>query len=142
MAKKIVVGFDGSSYSWKALKEAVRLANLDHAQIFVISIEELPRFPGTISEVIEERNSKESYFRKLHKEAEETLTKEGTDLKNVNMHIKIGHPAKALVEYVSSINANLLILGHSGHSDMWGNFFGTTADKVIRHAPCSVLVVR
>jgi nucleotide-binding universal stress UspA family protein len=142
MAKKIAVGFDGSTGSWKALKEAARLASLDQAKIFVISIEELPSFPSTVGEVIEEQDSKESCFHKIHSEAEEVLLRAGMDLKNVSMQIKIGHPAKKLTEYVTSINADLLVLGHSGHSGVWGSFLGTTADKVIRHATSSVLVVR
>jgi nucleotide-binding universal stress UspA family protein len=35
-----------------------------------------------------------------------------------------------------------LIIGHRGHSGIWGRLLGTTADKVVDHAPCSVLVVR
>jgi nucleotide-binding universal stress UspA family protein len=35
-----------------------------------------------------------------------------------------------------------LFVGHSGHSGLWGTFLGTTADKVVRHAPRSVFIVR
>ena len=43
MARKIAVGFDGSEGGWKALREAVRLTRLEKAELWVISIEELPR---------------------------------------------------------------------------------------------------
>ena len=34
------------------------------------------------------------------------------------------------------------VMGHMGHSSVWGTFMGTTAEKVTRHVTCSVLVVR
>jgi len=37
---------------------------------------------------------------------------------------------------------DLVVVGHAGHSHVWGSFMGTTAEKVSRHAPCDVLIVR
>jgi nucleotide-binding universal stress UspA family protein len=142
MAKKIAVGFDGSEGSFRALRESVRLAVMEQAQLYVVSIEEIPRYPGTVGEVMEEQEFKENQFHKLHKEAEATASQAGLNLDNLKTEIKIGHPARGLVDYVSQIAADLLVLGHSGHSAVWGSFLGTTAEKVLRHACCSVLVVR
>ena len=142
MAKKIAVGFDGSDGSWRALKEAARLAVLEQASLYIVSIEEIPRYPGTVGEVMEEQETCETHLHKLHKEATDITSLAGLPAENTKTHIKIGHPAKSLVEYVSEIGADLLILGHSGHSGVWGTFLGTTAEKVIRHVPCSVYVVR
>lgn len=142
MEKKIAVGFDGSDGSWRALKEAARLAVLEKAQLFIVSIEEIPRYPGTVGEVIEEQEFRENQFHKLHEEAIDIAMHAGLHVENVRTHIKIGHPAKGLIEYVGEITADLLVLGHTGHSGVWGTFLGTTADKVMRHAPCSVYIVR
>jgi nucleotide-binding universal stress UspA family protein len=38
--------------------------------------------------------------------------------------------------------ADLIVVGHSGHSSVWGRFLGSTAEKTGHHAPCSVLIVR
>src|SRR5262249_60211206 len=56
--------------------------------------------------------------------------------------IRPGHAAQALPHYAMEVGAELLVIGHSGHSGIWGRLLGTTADKVVEHAPCSVLVVR
>ena len=69
-------------------------------------------------------------------------TKGGLDRSLIKTQIKIGHPARSLVDYASETGVDLLVLGHSGYSGIWGSFLGTTADKVIRHATCSVLVIR
>jgi nucleotide-binding universal stress UspA family protein len=139
MARTIAVGFDGSEGAWKALREAIRLTRLEKAELWAISVEELPRYPGAPSEVNEEREAANHYLRKLHKEAAALANSEGVSL---HTETRIGHPARGLVDYVTERKIDLLVLGHSGHSSLWGTFLGTTADKVVRHAPCSVLVVR
>lgn len=47
--------------------------------------------------------------------------------------IKIPHPARGLVDYTSEIGADLLLVGR---------FLGTPAEKVMRHAPGCVYIVR
>ena len=37
---------------------------------------------------------------------------------------------------------DLIIVGHSGHSELWGRLLGDTADRIADHAHCSVLVVK
>ena len=57
MAKKIAIGYDGSDGSKKALTEAIRVAILENAQLYIISIEEVSRYPGTVGEVMEEQEN-------------------------------------------------------------------------------------
>ena len=56
--------------------------------------------------------------------------------------IRTGHPAQEIMAAARSHRADLIVLGHSGRSATWGRFLGTTAEKVSRHAECSVLIVR
>jgi nucleotide-binding universal stress UspA family protein len=139
MARKIGVGFDGSDGSRRALQEAIRLAVLEKAVLHVVSIEELPRYAGTVGEVIEEQDTANENIKKLHEEVRRIASEHGVEIEPI---IRVGHPAKGLVDYSVEAKLDLLVLGHSGHSALWGSFLGTTADKVIRHTPCSVLVVR
>jgi nucleotide-binding universal stress UspA family protein len=53
-----------------------------------------------------------------------------------------GHAAQTLAEKTRHGVYDLLVLGASGHSGVWGPFLGSTTDKVSRHAGCSVLIVR
>ncbi len=139
MIKKIGVGFDGSESSRTALQEAIRLVGLYQAVLEVVSIEELPRYAGTVGEVIEEQETANNLVRKLHDEAAALARERGVQIHAVK---RIGHPARALVDYAKEAGLDVLVIGHTGHSALWGSFLGTTADKVVRHAPCSVLVVR
>ncbi len=139
MTGKIVVGFDGSKGSHRALEEAIRLAVLGKSRLIVVSIEDLPHYPGTMGEVIEEQDMANVHVKKLHHEAKKVALKSGLQIETIT---RIGHPAKGLVDFTNEIKPDLLVIGHTGHSELWGTFLGTTADKVVRHATCSVLVVR
>jgi len=55
---------------------------------------------------------------------------------------RAGHPAQEIVRAAEQHRADLIVVGHSRHSSVWGRFLGSTAEKISRHAPCSVLIVR
>jgi nucleotide-binding universal stress UspA family protein len=117
----------------------VNLARSAKAELFLVSIEELPRYPAAIDEVDDEQRSAERFFKEIQDEAVQQIT--GTGLV-VHREIRPGHAAQLLPHYAMEVGADLLVIGHSGHSGIWGRLLGTTADKVVEHAPCSVLVVR
>lgn len=60
---KILVGLDGSKNAFKALDEAIRLSVFYKAELHTISVEEIPRFPETVSEVEGEREFEDSKFK-------------------------------------------------------------------------------
>jgi nucleotide-binding universal stress UspA family protein len=60
----------------------------------------------------------------------------------IQTDIRAGHPAQEIVRAADDQGADLIVVGHSGHSGVWGRFLGGTAEKVSRHAACSVLIVR
>ena len=53
MFKKILIANDGSEGAARALSAAVRLAREQDADLHMISVEELPRFPASVDEIIE-----------------------------------------------------------------------------------------
>lgn len=48
-----------------------------------------------------------------------------------------GHKAQTIVRYAKEGGLDLIVLGHGGHHG-WGRFAGSTADKVVDHAPYTV----
>jgi nucleotide-binding universal stress UspA family protein len=139
MYRRIVVGLDGSEGSRRAFEAAVALARMTKAELFLLSVEELPRYPAAVDEVEDERRSAEQFFQEVQKDAIERGNAAGLV---IHHDIRAGHAAQALPHYALELGADLLVIGHSGHSGIWGRLLGTTADKVVEHAPCSVLVVR
>jgi len=140
MYHRIVVGFDGSDSSRRGLQEAVRLAQLTGAEMLVTLVEEhLPKYPSAMSETTEERETVDIYFAELSREAEALGREAGVRL---GVRIVAGSAPKLLCDVAKEVRADLLVIGASGRSGLWGSVLGTTADKVVDHAPCSVLVVR
>ena len=141
MFRKILVGFDGSEGSWSALRVAFDLARgASGVEILAVSVEErLPRMPEVIDELAEEKDRLNALFEGLQKEAPDAASAAGVRLKCTTV---AGHAAQAIARLAKEGGFDLAVIGHSGHSGVWGMFLGGTADKVVRHAPCSVLVVR
>lgn len=138
--QRVVVAVDGSESSWQAFKVAVKLAKQMEAQVWLVSVEErLPHYAATVGEMQEEKEAASRYFQFVHERAKGIASSEGI---SITTDLVAGHVAQRIVEYTRQKNADLLVIGHSGHSGVWETFLGTTAEKVSRHAPCSVLIVR
>ncbi len=52
-----------------------------------------------------------------------------------------GSPKKEIVDYAKEINADLIVLGSHGHTQV-SDILGTTASGVLNKANCDVLVIR
>jgi len=138
--KKILVAFDGSSGSWKALRAGIGLAREQDAELWALSVvEHLPHYAATVGEVEEAKAERDAYFHKLQSQAAEVAEAHGVEL---NLEVLPGHAAQAIVDYARRGDFDLIVMGHSGHSGIWGTFLGTITDKVSRHAHCAVLIVR
>jgi nucleotide-binding universal stress UspA family protein len=57
-------------------------------------------------------------------------------------HARAGAAAECIGRVATEVDAALVVVGASRGSRIWQQFLGTTAEGVIRHAPCPVLVLR
>lgn len=60
----------------------------------------------------------------------------------VDCRILEGRAQERIVQYAEEIEADLVVIGAKGHSQIDRILLGSTSDYVATHAPCSVLVVR
>ncbi len=58
----------------------------------------------------------------------------------IERRVVYGHPAQALME--ESKEADLLVVGHTGHGVFAGMLLGSVSTHTVTHASCSVTVVR
>jgi nucleotide-binding universal stress UspA family protein len=136
---KILHGLDGSQSSFKALEEALRLAKLYGAELHTISVEEIPRFPETIDEVEEEKESEDSKFHEIVKKAQEMAKAQGF---TIDCHIQVGHEVKTIMEFIRKNQIDLLVIGFMGNSALYDRVMGSTCQTLVRMAPCSVMVIK
>ena len=137
--KKILHGLDGSKGSFKALEEAIELAIKCGAELHTVSVEELPRYPGTVGEVIEAKETANGTYGQAVQQAKAMAKQQGIDL---HCHVIAGHEVKTTVEFVKERGFDLLVIGFMGHSALYERVMGSTCQSLVRLVPCSVLVVK
>jgi nucleotide-binding universal stress UspA family protein len=140
MYKKILVGYDGSEGSKQALEHAIYLAKELGAELTALwARSSLPHYPETVDEVEEVKDSATMFLQAITRDLMAFSKSHGIEIKG---DAKVGHAAKTIADYAKENCFDLIVLGHRGHSGLWGSFLGHTADKVSEHAHCSVLIVR
>jgi len=57
-------------------------------------------------------------------------------------YIRVGYPFDEIVAMADHFNVDLIVIGSHGCSGMARLLVGSTAERVVEHAPCPVLVVK
>ncbi len=139
MFTQIVVANDGSDGGFRALAMACDLAKRYGAALHMISVEELPDFPASIDEIIEIKDAENHKFHSVLERARDMAKANGIDL---DSEVVAGHAAASVIARVKSLKADLLVVGFMGHSALYERIIGGTSDRLVRLAPCPVLIVK
>lgn len=142
--KRILCAVDFSPYSTAAFREAVRLVATNRAELFLLhAIEVHPLVsqwmaPDGLSDLtmhIEEK-AKESM--------EELQNSESSRLSGVPVHVEItsGRAFTEILENSRVWEADLIVMGAQGEGALEDIPLGSTIQRVLQDAPCSVLVVK
>jgi nucleotide-binding universal stress UspA family protein len=139
MFRKLLVAHDGSEGGAKALECALDLAKGLGAELHMICVEELPRFPTSMDEVIEERHE---IGHLLHKVVERSRARAKQREVKIETHVVSGHAVPSIVEFIGRGGYDLLVIGYMGHSALYNRLIGSTTDRLVELAPCKVLVAK
>lgn len=139
MFNKILIANDGSEGAARALSAAIKIAKQHDAELHMICVEEMPAFPATIDEVVEEKDEANHVFEAVCRRAAAQAQAEGRKLK---VRVAVGHPVSIISEFVAQENAGLLVVGYMGHSALYNQLIGSTTERLVEHAPCAVLVIK
>jgi nucleotide-binding universal stress UspA family protein len=139
MYRRILIAHDGSDGAFRALEAAIDIAKRYKAELHMISVEELPRFPGTIDEVIEEKDEANHRFEGVIAEARARAKARRV---KIEAHVVAGHVVPAIVEFLAKNRFDLLVVGFMGHTALYNRIIGSTTDRLVELAPCPVLVIK
>jgi nucleotide-binding universal stress UspA family protein len=139
MYRKIIVANDGSPGALKALAAAIETAKRDGAAFHMVTVEELPRFPATIDEVEEEKAEANHRLVPVIESARAQAQAAGIAIET---HLVPGHPVHAIVALINEQQFDLLVVGFTGHTRLYEQLIGSTTERLVRLAPCAVLVVK
>ncbi|MDF1873840.1 universal stress protein [Vannielia sp.] len=135
MYKNILVPiiFDESRNSEEALKIAERVLEEGGKITALHVIEEVPSYAATYID--------ESRIRQARTEVEAALATKLGDHKNISSRVVTGHPGRTILEVAEDMGADLIVIA-SHRPGLQDYFLGSTAARVVRHAPCGVHVIR
>jgi universal stress protein A len=137
----VLVPLDFSRPSFKALEYALPLAerfgaklHLVHAFDYDYPMSTLSAMPLAIPE--------EEITRRAKRRLQDVTKKYAIPLAPENCHVVKGRAYHAICQLARKLGSDLIITTTRGHTGLRHIFLGSTAERIVQHAPCGVLVVR
>jgi len=137
----IVAGHDGSAAAHEAMRWAVQQGRLGGQVVHVVRAWVLSGvirdMGGGLSAGVPSFDEAGAWVEDQLHRALATCEPEG-----VQVHTHVIHEASTDVILTAAATADLVVLGNRGRGGFAGAIIGSVAENVVRHAPCTVVVVR
>ena len=142
--KKMMVALDGSEHADHALDFALDLAEKHSANVVLISVYHLSTLCYTALEVEVIQNCLEAQKVQHENVLSEALKKVKKLKPNLKVSTKLlkGRPADRIIETAKEENFDIIVMGSRGLTGVKRFLLGGVTDRVVHHAPCSVMVVK
>ena len=140
---KILVPIDFSNFSKNALRYAVNFAKKFNSKIYLVYVVEPVIYPsdfsmGQVTFPVSDIELNDRAKEELNNLAKVEI-RESVEVETI---IRTGKPFVEINETASELDIDLIIIATHGHTGMEHLLFGSTAEKVVRKAPCPVLTLR
>jgi nucleotide-binding universal stress UspA family protein len=137
MIKRVLVGVDFSEASRLALARAAAWASRSEVPLVVMHVLQppAPMLPEAQIALPDP-----AWLKAMEDHAREHLQGLVSEIPGASVLVKWGSPAEELVGEAGP--DCLLVVAQVGHTGLERLLFGSTAARVVKHAPCDVLVVR
>ena len=137
--KKILVPVDGSECSVRAASYATELAKLMNCEILLIHCHKSfpailgePYYQNAINKILKSSNELLAPYKKILQDAGVTFID----------RILEGPASQAICEVADIEKLDLIVMGCRGRNDLEGLLLGSCTHRVLKTAPCPVLVIR
>ena len=137
---KILVPLDFSEHSEKGLRWAIGMAEKWQASVLLFHVVSTPIYPPVMMETPLNLPQLQT---SLREHAEQKMKEMATKEKNVRVEsrVKIGEPFWDICRIAEEEKVDLIVMGSHGRTGLAHVLLGSVAERVVRHAPCPVLVV-
>jgi nucleotide-binding universal stress UspA family protein len=145
--KKMLIAYDGSDASKKAIEMAKQCADKDD-EITLLTVVPAELAESSFTKMLLPTIDLSSIVKSgsFKDKARESLSKIVRDLETavskVNVAVEDGDPADEILISAKKAGADIIIVGYKGYGKEGRFLLGSVTDKVVRHASVSVLVVR
>lgn len=123
--ERILIASDGSPYSYAAWDEAVFITRRVGAELMAVSVARDDSKVPTAQAIVQ----------KLKKEA----ALQGLELQTM---VYEGRPYLSIIEAAKDKQADLIVMGALGMTELASFLMGSVTERVVAHAPCAVMVVK
>jgi nucleotide-binding universal stress UspA family protein len=137
---RILLALDGSEEA-SAARTAVEFADRMDSELHVVHVGELTPVYHP------DRHGYLALYEKLQEKAQRLLGQQVHEVKSAGgtvakAHLRMGRPDEEIVVLGEEIGARLIITGSRGLGGIRRALMGSVSDSVVRHAQCSVMVIR
>ncbi len=134
--RRILVGFDGSEGAENALNKAMMLIN-EHGEIILLAVIPTPSDSNLLDQPTHEIMKQKAYNL-----INSVIQDIGTHEYSIRGIVDEGDIAAKIIDIANDINADLVVLGSRGTSELGNYPIGSVANKVVQYAHKPVMVVR
>lgn len=138
--KRVLVAYDFSDYSELAIKYGLSFAQEYQAEVHLLHV--LPPFRTDDSEVSWHPLGREGAYHKAARRLQKAVPAEAHLWCEVKHAVSEGHAYREILNYAEKNEIDLICLGAHGAGFGMKTLFGSNVDRVLRQAPCPVLVSR
>ena len=140
---KILVPVDFSDFSTKALDYALAFARQFEAHIVLLHVVEPAVYPESymlVTTALEDLN--QGLIQSARQRIGELCRKRIGDRVTSESLVRTGRAHSEIAAVAMELDVDLIILATHGYTGLKHVLLGSTAERVVRHAPCPVLTVR
>ena len=137
---KIVVAYDGSEGSKKALAWVAELAGQAPVSTVIVNVLEVPTMYGTMTRDLD------ILAAPFRKNAEDMLEAAAQIFRSKGQAVRIvflqGHPAAEIIDFANNDQADLLVCGTRGAGGFESLVMGSVAHSLVNYSKTPVLVIK
>ena len=137
---RVLVAYDNSADANLALSHATSLAQRYQTEVHLLHVisDTAPEEP----ELAWSNASRETSYEIAARQLQQAVPKEAYLWCEIVTAVRSGQPAHEILAYAKEQEIDLICMGASGTGFSLEKLFGSTTDRVLRNAPCPVLVSR
>lgn len=137
MFERILVAVDGSSQSSKTILATIDLAQKYEATVTVLHVREFEKYEGSDVDLGPPQDAQSIVHDVVLRFSDADVQASG-EIRRVTP----GLTSDEIVRVAEQVDANLIVMGTRGMSELRSLVLGGVANKVVHHAHCPVLLVR
>ena len=148
MTKKILIPFDGSEHSKRAILFAADVAQQHNSELFLVHVVKDKDIPPEILEYIKSEKinggigkvSAKLISEGIMKAAQKQIQEMG--LKIAKSMVFRGDPAEEIIQFAKNNDIDMIVIGSRGLGQIKGLLLGSVSSKVCHLAECTCVTVK